>query len=185
MKNTIQTILICLTTLLASVIIAAGLGNVIKEKRTVSVRGLAEREVPADMAVWKLQFSLGGNDLPSLQKEIISKTTFNETILKDGDVVEVVSFVSVPFITVMGIYSMCEAIEQGGGLQHVFGLSTGSITIFTAISIVVGSFISGGTCIPNFSRFARSNKISVITVAIAFFIGNNLSFIRLVYAVNQ
>lgn len=89
---------------------------------------------------------------------------------------EVVSFVSVPLITVMGIYSMCAAIEQGGGLQNVFGLSTGSITIFTAISIVVGSFISGGTCIPNFSRFARSNKISVITVAIAFFIGNNLMF---------
>lgn len=89
---------------------------------------------------------------------------------------EVVSFVSVPLIAVMGIYSMCAAIKQGGGLQNVFGLSTGSITIFTAISIVVGSFISGGTCIPNFSRFARSNKISVITVAIAFFIGNNLMF---------
>ncbi len=28
-----------------------------------------------------------------INEEIISKTTFNETILKDGDVVEVVSFV--------------------------------------------------------------------------------------------
>lgn len=99
MKNTIQTILICLTTLLASVIIAAGLGNVIKEKRTVSVRGLAEREVPADMAVWKLQFSLGGNDLPSLQKEIISKTKIVTDFLNDYGLTEEDYTVKAPEIT--------------------------------------------------------------------------------------
>ena len=89
---------------------------------------------------------------------------------------EIVSYVSVPLISILGIYSMYTAVVQGGGLRNVFGISSGSLTIFTAISIVVGSFVSGGTCIPNFARFAKSNKIAVITVAIAFFIGNNLMF---------
>ena len=42
--------------------------------------------------------------------------------------------------------------------------------------MVVGSFVSGGTATPNFSRFARSNKSSVITTVIAFFLGNTLMF---------
>lgn len=82
MKNAIHTAVICLTVLIASTILAAGLGNVIKEKRTVSVRGLAEREVAADMAVWKLSFSLDANTLPELQKKIISQTEVVTDFLK-------------------------------------------------------------------------------------------------------
>ncbi len=66
--------MLSLSLIAGSLILAIGMGNIMKEKRTVSVRGLAEREVEADMAVWRVSFSLGGNDLPSLQKEIIEKT---------------------------------------------------------------------------------------------------------------
>ena len=45
--------------ILCSVLIALGLGNVMHQSRSVTVRGLAEREVPADMAVWQL------NSLPA------------------------------------------------------------------------------------------------------------------------
>lgn len=60
--------------IVSSLIIAKGFGTIAKPDRTVSVRGLAEREVDADLAIWPLTFSLGGNDLPGLQKAIVSDT---------------------------------------------------------------------------------------------------------------
>jgi len=61
--------------IIACFILSAGFGRIAKPDRTVSVRGLSEREVNADMAVWPLTFSLGGNDLPLLQKNIVSDTS--------------------------------------------------------------------------------------------------------------
>lgn len=64
----------CATVIISSLIISGGLSKIVHENRTVSVRGLAEKEVDADMAVWRLSFSLGDNDLISLQKGIVAKT---------------------------------------------------------------------------------------------------------------
>lgn len=58
----------------AAFIIAHGFGSIAKPDRTVTVRGLAEREVEADLAVWPLTFSVGGNDLPQLQKTVVTDT---------------------------------------------------------------------------------------------------------------
>ena len=46
--------------------------------RTVSVRGLAEREVDADLAVWPLKFTVAADDLVSL----------NEAVKRDSAIVE-------------------------------------------------------------------------------------------------
>lgn len=89
--------------------------------------------------------------------------------------IEIVSFVSVPLIALLGTYSMFTAINQGGGIASVFGQSNG-MTVMTAVGLVVGSFISGGSATPNFTRFARSTTSAVITTVIAFFIGNTLMF---------
>ncbi|MBQ6595654.1 MAG: cytosine permease [Clostridia bacterium] len=89
---------------------------------------------------------------------------------------EIVSYVSVPLIAILGIYSMVTATSQGGGLSAVFAKSSGGLTVFSGIGLVIGSFVSGGTATPNFTRFARSTRIAVITTVIAFFIGNTLMF---------
>ncbi|MFA6856067.1 MAG: SIMPL domain-containing protein, partial [Treponema sp.] len=60
--------------IISSVIIAVGFGRIAKPDRIVSVRGLAEREVDADLAVWPLTFSIGGNNLLELQTDIVGKT---------------------------------------------------------------------------------------------------------------
>lgn len=89
---------------------------------------------------------------------------------------EVVSYISVPLIVVLGVYSMVTAARDGGGLAQVFAQSAGGISLFTGIGYVIGSFISGGTATPNFIRFAKNNKIAVSTTVIAFFLGNTLMF---------
>ena len=89
---------------------------------------------------------------------------------------EIVSYISVPLIVILGVYSMVTATGAGGGLAAIFAQSAGGITLFTGIGFVIGSFISGGTATPNFIRFAKNSKIAVWTTVIAFFLGNTLMF---------
>ena len=89
--------------------------------------------------------------------------------------IEIVSFVSVPLIAVLGTYSMVTATRDGGGLEAIFSQSTG-MTLTVAIGLVVGSFVSGGTATPNFTRFAKTPAVAVITTVVAFFLGNTLMF---------
>ena len=88
----------------------------------------------------------------------------------------IVSYISVPLIIILGVYSMVTAAAEGGGLAYIFAQSAGQITLFTGIGYVIGSFISGGTATPNFIRFAKNSSIAVWTTVIAFFLGNTLMF---------
>lgn len=89
---------------------------------------------------------------------------------------EIVSYVSVPLIAILGIYSMVTATAEGGGLEAIFAQNAGSLTVFTGIGLVIGSFVSGGTATPNFTRFAKSNWVAVVTTVVAFLLGNTLMF---------
>ena len=89
--------------------------------------------------------------------------------------IEIVSFISVPLIAGLGSYSMFRAIDEGGGIDAVFAKSTG-MALVAGIGLVIGSFVSGGTATPNFTRFARTPISAVLTTVIAFFLGNTLMF---------
>ena len=115
----------------------------------------------------------------------------------------VISVVSVPAIAILGGWSAIQAlffdsadfiaqhnaaIEPGAIrhgwdalANHVPGVDakTGAslaIGMVTAISLGIGSFVSGGSCTPDFTRFAKTPKIAVSTTVLAFFIGNSLMF---------
>lgn len=83
MENSKNGILLAFAVVVSSIILAFGLSNIITPERSVSVRGLAEKEVDADLAVWNLTFSSGDNNLASLQKSIISKTEVVKSYLKE------------------------------------------------------------------------------------------------------
>lgn len=89
---------------------------------------------------------------------------------------EMVSYISVPLIAGLGIYSMVLASNAGGGLVAIFDKSSGTLSLSAAVGMVIGSFVSGGTATPNFVRFAKSNWSAVITTVFAFFLGNTLMF---------
>lgn len=65
-KNFIPALLVSLGLLAVGLGIRSGFGMMSKSDRTVSVRGLSEREVEADKVTWPLVYQIQGNDLPSL-----------------------------------------------------------------------------------------------------------------------
>ena len=107
---------------------------------------------------------------------IIAGLLMTATAATGMKALEIVSYISVPLIVILGVYSMVTAGVQGGGLATIFDQSAGKISIFTGVGYVIGSFISGGTATPNFIRFAKNRKIAVWTTVIAFFLGNTLMF---------
>lgn len=83
MNEKIKITLFLTVSILCCGILSYGMTKIIHTDRSVSVRGLAEKEVDADMAVWKLSFSVGANDLSTLQKEIIKNTEKTIAFLTD------------------------------------------------------------------------------------------------------
>ena len=51
---------------------------------------------------------------------------------------------------------------------------TESMGMAAAVTVIIGTFISGGTQATNWSRFAKTPKIAVIATLAAFFVGNGL-----------
>ena len=81
-NKSLNFMVISIAIIISAFIIAFGFKNIIRTERTVSVRGLAEREVDADLAVWPLSFQLGANDLQILRSEIVKKTGITVDYLK-------------------------------------------------------------------------------------------------------
>lgn len=79
MKNSISGILIAIAIVIFGFCLKAGIDNLAFNNRAVSVRGLAEREVPANMVTWPISYPLAGNDLASLYNQMNRN---NEIIIK-------------------------------------------------------------------------------------------------------
>ena len=90
----------------------------------------------------------------------------------------ILSFVAVPAIAILGTTSVGLAISDLGGMSELFAYQPEqSLSLAAALTICVGSFASGGTLTPDFTRFAKTKKAAVITTLIAFFVGNSLMFL--------
>jgi len=77
-------------------------GGMVKFKeldRTVSVKGLAEREMPADIALWPIQFINAENDLSLLYSGLEDDAAAVKTFLKEQGFTEEEITISAPSIT--------------------------------------------------------------------------------------
>lgn len=87
----------------------------------------------------------------------------------------VISYVAVPLVAILGTVAICMAIRSGdASLVEQFAKGTKDLSIIAGVGLVVGSFVSGGTATPNFTRFAKSGKVAAIITVVAFFLGNSL-----------
>jgi len=89
----------------------------------------------------------------------------------------IISYIAVPAVAILGTVAMVMAVNRGDlGLVEQFNQGTKNLGIIAGAGLVVGSFVSGGTATPNFTRFAKSGKVGLWTTVVAFFIGNSLMF---------
>jgi len=81
--------------ILASLVLAIGIAlggflagrGIVASKaldRVVTVKGLAEREVPADVAIWPIRFVLAGNDVDALYRDVEQKQKIVMAFLSDA-----------------------------------------------------------------------------------------------------
>jgi len=94
-------------------------------ERSVEVKGLAEREVPADTAIWPLKFVVAGNQLEPLLAQIESQSQQVQAFLRERGFDDSEISVSAP--------STVDRLAQGWGNQNVQLRYTVSqvITVFT------------------------------------------------------
>lgn len=89
----------------------------------------------------------------------------------------ILSIIAVPAIAILGCYSTGISLSQAGGLWNLSNMTqVNSISITTALGLVIGSFVSGGTLTPDFTRFSKNSKVAVFSTVMAFFIGNIMMF---------
>ncbi len=83
------------------------------------------------------------------------------------------SRIAVPAMVILMVWSLTIATGDVGGWSGLQGLEPGETLPWTAaLTIVVGTFVSGGTQATNWSRFAKNGKIAAIATLLAFFLGN-------------
>lgn len=89
----------------------------------------------------------------------------------------VISYIAVPLVAILGTVAMVMAVNQGNGtIVDQFAVSSSTLSVVGGAGLVIGSFVSGGTATPNFTRFAKDAKSGTIATVVAFFIGNSLMF---------
>ena len=86
---------------------------------------------------------------------------------------ELVAYLSMPAFVYLAYKIPALSIASAGGVQELFLIEpeTAQLSFAAAVTVVVGTFISGGTNAPNWARFAKSPKTGFLTGFFSFFIG--------------
>ncbi|MGI6685298.1 MAG: cytosine permease [Bacillota bacterium] len=85
------------------------------------------------------------------------------------------SNIAVPAMMILIFWSIAIGAKDVGGFEGLQAIvPQEQITFAAALTVVVGTYISGGTQSTNWSRFAKTPAVAVICSLAAFFIGNGL-----------
>ena len=112
--------------------IKAGIDNFANKDRKVTVKGLAEREVPADKVTWSIGTKVTGNDLPMLYENINIQTDKIKRFLRQNGLDEKEITVNPPNISDLearewgdkvtevnkAIFKQAELLKQGVAIEN-------------------------------------------------------------------
>lgn len=105
--------------------VKSGIDNFANKDRHVTVKGLAEREVPADKVTWSIGTKVTGNDLPMLYESINVQTAKIKKFLKENGLDEKEITINPPTI------SDLEAREWGDNNKNFRYIVSTTITVAT------------------------------------------------------
>lgn len=104
--------------------IKMGIDNFSEKDRKVTVKGLSEREVPADKVTWSISTNEMGDDLPLLYEKINSTTGKVKAFLKRFDLADDEVSVGPPSVTDL---EANQYMENRKGFRYIIG-STVTVT---------------------------------------------------------
>lgn len=117
-KNNLAALLLGAGILLGLVALGILMGSAVDKfkgyERTVTVKGLAEREVPADIVIWPIQFTAASNDLSDLYADIAASSERIKRFLGEQGIATTAVSVSMPAVTDKS------AQQYGGGQRPEF-----------------------------------------------------------------
>ncbi len=88
---------------------------------------------------------------------------------------EIVSYVAIPLMAALMVIVIILSVHHAGSFDAIRAIRpTGNMTVTAAITVVVGTFASGGTQVANWSRFAKNAKVGFISGLVGFLIGNGI-----------
>ncbi|MCQ2444878.1 MAG: cytosine permease [Mailhella sp.] len=133
--------------------------------------GLAMFAIPVAKALF------GGSDTAVYALVVLSGFCMTATAYWGIKSLTAISYIAVPCVAVLGLAATVLAVMQGEGtIISQFARESGTLTAIGGAGLVVGSFVSGGTATPNFTRFASGGKSGFFVTVLAFFLGNSLMF---------
>lgn len=87
----------------------------------------------------------------------------------------IVSYVAIPLMAILMVLVIIMAVKEVGSMDAIRAITpAGDMSITMAITVIVGTFASGGTQAANWARFAKSGKVAFIAGLLGFFIGNGI-----------
>lgn len=86
-----------------------------------------------------------------------------------------VSYVAIPAMGILMVIVIIMALREVGSMDALRAITpTGEMTVASAITVIVGTFASGGTQAGNWARFAKNAKTAFIAGLLGFLIGNGV-----------
>jgi cytosine permease len=87
----------------------------------------------------------------------------------------IVSYVAMPLMVALVVIVTWLAFKEVGSIDNLFGTKpTTTMTVTAAVTVIVGTFASGGTQAANWARFAKNGKTAFIAAILSFLVGNGI-----------